>query len=121
MLATRAACNKEGNGNSNEGHGVEGGKQAMATRAMVTMWVMETAMRLADDKEGKGKGKGKGRKGNDNGNVRVSGKKEGKGSKAMVVGTRMVGKWTVTATKRVMVMARRMVGEQGQQQQRGQW
>jgi hypothetical protein len=35
-LATRVACNKEGNGNGGKSDGNEGGGRAMATRAMVT-------------------------------------------------------------------------------------
>jgi hypothetical protein len=98
---------------------------AACTR-MVTMWAMAMAVRLAGDKEDKGKGG----KGNGDGNVRVVGNKEDKGSKAMALATRMVGKWTVTATKReicngnnsgrqatvtttkrVMVMAMRVAGD----------
>jgi hypothetical protein len=59
-LATRVACNKEGNGDSNEGNEDKGGKRAMVMRAMAMAtamtWVMATAMRLVGDKEGKGKG-----------------------------------------------------------------
>jgi hypothetical protein len=33
-LATRVACNKEGNGDGGKSNGNEGGGQAMATRAM---------------------------------------------------------------------------------------
>ena len=45
--------------------------------------------------------------------MRVAGDKEGKGSKvmAMAMATRMVGKWTATATKRVMVTATRVAGK----------
>jgi hypothetical protein len=35
-LATRVACNKEGDGNGGKSNGVEGGGRAAATRAMVT-------------------------------------------------------------------------------------
>ncbi len=50
--------------------------------------------------------------------MRVAGDEEGKGGKAMSMATRIVGKWTVTATKRVMAtkkatataMATRVVG-----------
>jgi hypothetical protein len=94
-LTMRVACNKEGYGNSNKGHGNKVGGQATATRAMATMWAMATAMRLADNKDGMGKGG----KGNGDGNVRVVGKEEGKGSKAMAMATRMAGKWTATATR----------------------
>jgi hypothetical protein len=48
--------------------------------------------------------------------MRVAGDEEGKGGKAMLMATRMVGKWTATATKRVMVMATRVAGKQWQQQ-----
>jgi hypothetical protein len=71
---------------------------AACTRNMVTMWAMEMAMRLAGGKEGKGKDG----KGNVDGNVRVVGNKEDEGSKAMALATRMVGEWTVMATKRAI-------------------
>jgi hypothetical protein len=64
-LAMRVACNKEGNGNNNEGDGDEGGRRVLATRAMVMAmvtgptWAIVMTMRLAGDKKGKGKG-GKG-------------------------------------------------------------
>jgi hypothetical protein len=35
-LATRVACDKEGNGNGGKSDGNKGGGRAMATRAMVT-------------------------------------------------------------------------------------
>ncbi len=35
-LATRVACNEEGNGDSGKSDGNEGGRQATATRAMTT-------------------------------------------------------------------------------------
>ncbi len=35
-LATRVACNEEGNGDGGKSDGDEGGGRAMATRAMVT-------------------------------------------------------------------------------------
>jgi hypothetical protein len=103
LMASMVACNKEGNGNSNEGNGNEGGRQAMATRVMAIMWVMATAMRLTSNEVHKSKGKGS--KDNGNNNVRVVGKEEGNGSKAMVLATRMAGKLTAMATKRVMAMA----------------
>jgi hypothetical protein len=82
-LATRVACNKEGNGNSSKSAGNKGGGQAKATRAMVTgmltTWVMATATRLAGNKEGKGKGS----KGNGNGGE-GGGLQEGKGGKATI-------------------------------------
>ncbi len=87
----------------------------MALGSMATMWVMVTVMRLV----GKEEGKGKGSKGNGNDNVRMAGKEEGEGSKAMGLVTRMVGEWTATATKKAMVTATRVVGEQRQWQQRG--
>jgi hypothetical protein len=54
-LATRVACNKEGNGDGCKSNGNKGDGQAMATRAMVTamamekviMWVMVMMTRLA--------------------------------------------------------------------------
>jgi hypothetical protein len=107
-LATRVACNKEVDGNSNKGTGNRGGGQAMARRTIATMWAMATAMRLVGEK----KGKGKGGKGNGDGNVRVAIKEEGKVSKGMALATRMVGEWTVMVTKRVMVIAMRVVGKQ---------
>ncbi len=45
-LATRVACDKEGDG--------KGGGRGTATRRMVTMWAMAAAMRLAGDEEDKG-------------------------------------------------------------------
>jgi hypothetical protein len=48
--------------------------------------------------------------------VRVAGDKEGKGSKAMamamVMATRMAGKWSAMATKKSRAMAMRVVGKQ---------
>jgi hypothetical protein len=44
--------------------------------------------------------------------MRVAGKEEGKVGKAMAIATRNAGKWTVTATKRAMLTATRMAGEQ---------
>jgi hypothetical protein len=64
-------------------------------------------MRLAGDEEGKGKGS----KGNGNGNVRVVGEEGGKVGKAMVMATRLVGKWMMTATKRAMATKMREVGK----------
>ncbi len=106
---TRAAGNKEGNGNSGKSNG-DGGKsdgdkgdrQATATRAMamakVTMWAMATATRLAGDDE-------------DNGN---GGKSDGDGNKGG-------GQARVMATNRVMVMATRVAGERRPRQLKGQW
>jgi hypothetical protein len=53
--------------------------------------------------------------------MRVAGNKEGEGVKVMAMATRIAGEWTATATKRAMVTATRVVGEQRQQrwQQRG--
>jgi hypothetical protein len=72
-LATRVACNEEGNGNRGKINGNEGGGRSTETRAMGTVmataptWAMVTALRLAGDEEGKGKG-GKGiGKGNEGG------------------------------------------------------
>jgi hypothetical protein len=66
-LATRVACDEEGDGNGCKSDGDEGDGQAMATRAMVTAmatakattWVMVMVTRLTGDKEGMGEG-GKG-------------------------------------------------------------
>jgi hypothetical protein len=63
-LATRVACDEEGNGDGYKSNGDEGDGRAMATRAMVTVmatakamtWVMVMMMRLTGNKEGKGKG-----------------------------------------------------------------
>jgi hypothetical protein len=74
-------------------------------------------MRLASNKEVKGKGS----KGNGDGNVRVVGKEDSKGSKAMMLATRMAGKWTAAAMKRTMATATRVSGKRWQRQQRGQW
>jgi hypothetical protein len=53
-------------------------------------------------------------KDNGDGNVKVAGEKEGEGSKgmAMAIVTRMVGEWSVTATKRSMATAMRVVSKQ---------
>ncbi len=53
--------------------------------------------------------------------MRVAGDEEGEDGKAMVMATRMAGKWTVMARKRAMAMATRVAGERRQQQQRGRW
>jgi hypothetical protein len=68
-LATRVACDKEGDG--------KGGRQAAATRAMAKIWAMATAMRLAGNKEDEGKDG----KGNGDGDVRVAGKEEDGGAR----------------------------------------
>ncbi len=104
-LVTSVVCDKEGDG--------KGGRQAMATRAMAMMWATVTAMRLAGDKEDKGKGS----KGNGDNNVRVVGKEEDgrqvdcdgndEGDANGEEGGRRV---VVKATKRVMAMATRAVG-----------
>jgi hypothetical protein len=44
--------------------------------------------------------------------MRVASDKEGKGDKAMAMVIRIAGEWTATATKRAMVMARRVAGKQ---------
>jgi hypothetical protein len=104
-----------GDGNSNKSNGNEGSGQAIATRAMATTWAMATAMRLAGNKKTR-----EGCKGTHDGDVRVAGNEEGEGSKAMamMMVTRMEGKWSVTATKRLMEMATRVAGEQQLRQQR---
>ncbi len=55
--------------------------------------------------------------------MRVGGDKEGEGSKAIAMATRIVGKLTATATKRVIVMGMRVAGKQLQwrRRQRGLW
>jgi hypothetical protein len=63
-LATRVACDEEGDGDGYKSNGDEGDGRAMATRAIVTAmatakattWVMVMVTRLAGDEEGKGKG-----------------------------------------------------------------
>ncbi len=66
-LATRVACDKEGDG--------KGGRRATVRRAMATMWATAMAMRLAGNKENKGKGG----KSNGSGNVKAAGKGEDDG------------------------------------------
>ncbi len=44
--------------------------------------------------------------------MRVAGKEEGIGGKVMVLATRVMGKWTLTAMKRVMAMKTREVGKE---------
>jgi hypothetical protein len=64
MLATRVACDEEGDGNGYKSDGDEGDERAMPTRAMVMAmamakamtWVMVMVTRLAGNKEGKGEG-----------------------------------------------------------------
>ncbi len=62
-MATRVACNKEGNDNGGKSNDNEGGRQATATRAMMTatatMWAMVMGTRVAGNKKGNGEG-GKG-------------------------------------------------------------
>ncbi len=66
-LATRVACDEEGDGDGYKSNGDEGDGRVTATRAMgtammtakATMWVMVMVTRLAGDEEDKGKG-GKG-------------------------------------------------------------
>ncbi len=123
----RVACNEEGNGDSNEGNGDKGGRQATATRAIATaaamatgtMWAMETAMRLADNEEGKGEGG----KGNGDGDVRCEGGRQGRvqGQQGNGDGDKDGGRVDCVATKRAMAMARREAGERRQWQQRGRW
>ncbi len=43
---------------------------------------------------------------------RVAGVEEGKGGKAMVMATRVVGKWTAIATTKAMVTKTKEVGEE---------
>jgi hypothetical protein len=112
-LATRVACNEEGDGISNKGDGNEGGGQTMVKKAIATMWAMAAVMRVAGDK----KDKGEDGKSNGESNVRVvgkeevcgqvnyNGKEEGNGN-----GDKGGGQSTVTVTKRVMAMAMRVVG-----------
>ncbi len=78
-LATRVACDEEGNGNGYTSDGNKGDGQAVATRAMVTAmvmvkakpWVMVMVTRLMGDKEGKGEGS-KGDGDDDEGGVRAT-------------------------------------------------
>ncbi len=78
-LATRVACDKEGDGNGYKSNGNKGDRRAPATRAMVTAmatakattWVMVMVTRLAGDKEGKGKGS-KGDGDDDEGDARAT-------------------------------------------------
>jgi hypothetical protein len=51
----------------------------------------------------------------------VAGSKEGDGSKAMAMTTKIVGKWTATATKIAMATKTMVEGKQQPRQQRGQW
>ncbi len=65
-MATRVACNEEGDGGGYKSNGDKGDGRATATRGMVTAmamvkakattWVMVMVTRLAGNKEGKGKG-----------------------------------------------------------------
>jgi hypothetical protein len=100
-VSNRVACNNEGDD--------KGGRQVTATRALAM------AMRMAGDKEGKSKGG----KGNGDNNVRVAGKeedggqvdcnggKEGNGNSDEGGGRAMA-----TPTKRAMVTATRVVGDE---------
>jgi hypothetical protein len=85
----------------------------MAMRAMGTMWEMVMAMRLAGDKQDKGEGG----KGNDDGDVRAAGEEEDGGQvdrdgaeEGDGDGNEGGRQATATATKRVMAMATRVVG-----------
>jgi hypothetical protein len=77
-LATRVACDKEGDGDGYKSNGNKGDKRVMATRAMVTTmatakvttWVMLMVTRMAGNKEGKGEG-GKGNGDDDEGGARA--------------------------------------------------
>ncbi len=110
---------------ANNGDGDEGGGQATAMRAMATVmvmamavamamamtWAMEMAIRLAGDKVGKGRVE---RVARAMAKVMgVAGDEEGEDGKAMEMGTRMVGQWTVTPRKRAIATATRVAGEQG--------
>ncbi len=63
-LATRVACDEEGDDDGYKSDGDEGDGRATATRAMVTVmttakvttWVMVMVTRLVGDEEGKGEG-----------------------------------------------------------------
>ncbi len=78
-MATRVACDKEGDGNGYKSNGDEGDGRATATRAMVTAmvtvkattWMMVMVTRLAGNKKGKGKG-GKGDGDDNEGGVRAT-------------------------------------------------
>ncbi len=76
--------------NSNKGDSNEGGKQATAMRAMVTATATAMALTWAMARAAWAIGTV----------MSVVGNKEGKGGKAMAMATRMLGKWTATATKR---------------------
>ncbi len=49
--------------------------------------------------------------------MRVAGNREGKGIKAMETAIRVVGKWTVTATKKAMAAMTRLGGAGGNDDQ----
>jgi hypothetical protein len=70
-MATRGACNEEGNVDSGKSIDNEGGKQATETREMATvmftMWAMATSTRLVGNKEGKGTGSKSNGDGNEGG------------------------------------------------------
>ncbi len=74
-MATRVACDKEGNGDGYKSNGNKGDGQATATRAMVTVnattWVIVMVTRLTGDEEGKGKG-GKGNGDDDEGGAQAT-------------------------------------------------
>jgi hypothetical protein len=78
-LATRVACEEEGDGDGYKSDGNEGDGRSTATRAMVTemamakatMWVMVMVTRLAGDKESKEEG-GKGDGDDDEGGARAT-------------------------------------------------
>ncbi len=63
-MATRVACDEEGDDNGYKSNGNKGDGQAMGTRAMATVmatakattWVMVILRRLAGNKEGRGEG-----------------------------------------------------------------
>jgi hypothetical protein len=78
-LATRVACNEEGDGDSYKSDGNKGDGRSTGTRAMVTAmatakattWVMVMVTRLVGNKEGKGEG-GKGDGDDDEGGAQAT-------------------------------------------------
>ncbi len=114
-LATRVECDEESDGFGGKSNGNKGDRQWMATRVMaamtVTTWVMVMVTRLSGNREGKGEGS-KGNGNSDEGGGQQRG--NGNGGKSNGNGNKGGRQATATATKRVMVTATWVGGEQRQ-------
>jgi hypothetical protein len=113
-MATRVAGNKTGNGDGGKsnGNGNKGGGQATAPRAMARMtvtcgrWQWQQGWRVTNRERARAARVMEMM-------MRVASNKEGKGSKAMMMVTRVVGKWTAMATKKGRATKTRLGGTGG--------